>query len=583
MIMPVNPRLSRRTLMSGLGAGALGLGTAAVAGCSPGASDPERPKGLDGLERKELGAELDGPLYPDGYVGPRARELKPFADGSRTFKIVVSQDASVVGDWNKNAFSAWMEKTTGVKVEYQAVLTQNTDGSADLTKINAMLASGELPDAFLGIPFTAAQISLYGSQGVFVALDDYIETLAPAMRQARQDYPDLTATQKSLDGKIYQFKALSDCYHCKVSPARAWINRRFLERVDAEMPTTTEELRQVLRLFKDRDPSGTGAMLPLAAGVNGALDTYFMNAFLYNPGGRATGGWLRLNADKVEFVANTDAWREGIRFLHSLYDDGTLTKESFTMTNDAVLKAGNQGRIGFARRYYQGDFIDVDLEPDSPWRDYVAVPPLKGPQGVQYSGWDYTLLTGPPFVITSSCPAPELLVQWADTQLDLTAQCNAYAGVQGDNWDWAKEGDPGLNGEQAVWRAKQWPAPSGQSWSLRQIYYLSSGFRNGQYSNPKSSDFEKELYQATTAYEPFAEPRDQWLPPLIFDETQAAQQADLAQTIDGHVKQSLAAFVTAENDIDDDSAWQAYQQKFEEMRLPDYLALYQQAYDNRPR
>ena len=54
-----------------------------------------------------------------------------------------------------------------------------------------MRLTEDLPDAFLGIPFTSAQLSLYGQQGLFVALDDYIETYSPMTKQAMADYPDL--------------------------------------------------------------------------------------------------------------------------------------------------------------------------------------------------------------------------------------------------------------------------------------------------------------------------------------------------------------------------------------------------------
>ena len=41
-----------------------------------------------------------------------------------------------------------------------------------------------------------------------------------------------------------------------------------------------------------------------------------MGSFLYNPGEP----WLVLNAEgKVDFTANKDAWREGLKYLNRLY------------------------------------------------------------------------------------------------------------------------------------------------------------------------------------------------------------------------------------------------------------------------
>ena len=60
---------------------------------------------------------------------------------------------------------------------------------------------------------------------------------------------------------------------------------------------------------------------------------------------------------------------------------------------------------------------------------------------------------------------PELLVQWADYQMELSAIMGGYGGTQGSNWDWAKEGDKGINDKQAVFRLQKFPAPAGQSFS----------------------------------------------------------------------------------------------------------------------
>lgn len=551
--------------------------------CTGEESGAEKPKGIENVEQIQLGAETKGVQYPEGYVGPKASAKEPFHDGSKTFRVVVKQNAEDIGDWNKNQFSKWLEERTGVKVEYQAILTTNADGSVDLAKVNAMLASGDLPDAFLNIPFTDDQISLYGSQGVFVALEDYIETFAPEMRRAMEDYPDFRSLITAKDGSLYQFRGINDCYHCRVSPGRALINKKYLEKVGADVPETTEDLRKVLKLFKDKDPTGKGDIIPFGAGVEQQIDRYIMNSFTYNPGGDRNGGWLRLNDGKVEFVANTPGWREGLRFLRTLGDDGTLTKDAFTLTDEELLRVGNQGRLGFVRAYYWGTFVDIEYKDDALWYDYVSVPPLKGPEGVQYAGWDHYLFGAERLVITSKCENPELLVQWADYQMELEAIMRAYGGVKGDNWDWAKEGDKAINGEQAVWGADTFPSPLGQGWDQNSTMYRSNDFRLGQYADPKAPSFEKDLYEASTVYEPLAQPKEMQLPPLIFDESQAAQKADTAVAIESHVKQHLAKFSLGELDINDDAAWKAYTDKFEAMGLPAYLELHQAVYDERPK
>ncbi|MGD7706092.1 extracellular solute-binding protein [Microlunatus sp. Y2014] len=585
MTDPILPGLSRRRV---LGAAA-GLGAAAattwLAGCDSGGTTPqsnETPAGVANVPKKELGPEAaDGPFYPDSFLGARARDYEPFTDGAKTFKVVVPQDPVTAGDWNTNHFSQWLEERTGMKVEYQAVLTTDAEGATDMTKINAMIASGDVPDAFIAIPFTPAQISLYGEQGLFVPLDDLIETYAPELRQAFTDYPDLRRDLKSLDGKTYQMKCLSDCFHCKVSGGRAWVHEDYLADVGGAMPTTTEELRELLMLFKERDPSGTGQMIPLAAGEDNPLENYFMNSFLQTP---AT-DWITLNDGKVVFVADKPEWREGLRYLRTLYDDGTLTTSTLTATAEEVLTAGNQGRIGVARSYYQGQIADLSDKPGDLWTKYVALPPVKGPGGVQLSCWSDNLTTGIPLLITNKATNPELFVQWGDYQLELTAQLMSYGGDKGPdgNWDWAAEGDTGLNGEQAVWYNKEFPAPVGQGWGQKHLYYFSKGFREGQRSDPERPNFEQFLYEATKPYEQYKPARENQLPKLIFDDASAADQSTRQASIEPFVKQSFAEFCTGKQDINDDAAWQSYVDTLDQMGVKQQVELYQRTFEAMPK
>lgn len=577
---PDRAALSRRRLMTGaIGLGGLTLAgsTAACTPTDPPTDDTAPSRGATAPQR-QLGPAVTGPIYPAGYVGPRARDYRPFSDRASTVRIVVPQDTTNVGDWNTNHFSRWLEQRTGLKVQYEAVLVKGPDGTVDLTKINAMIASGEVPDAFLGIPFSPAQISLYGQQGLFVELGGLFGAYAPELRQMATDYPDLVSTLKSLDGRIYQMKGVSDCYHCHVSPGRAWVHQDHLAAVGATMPTTTDELRELLKLFKDKDPSGTGRMVPLAAGKDNPLETYFMNSFLETPAEH----WITLNAGRVVFVADKPEWREGLRYLRSLYDDGTLTTSTLTATIEENKRAGDQNRIGVARAYYAGMFATLDSRPTSPWARYVALPPVKGPNGVQKACWTDNLLTGIPLLVTNKCHSPELLVQWGDTMFELQSQLRANSGDQEATWGWAEQGETGLTGKQAVYWVNP-PVPVGHGWGTLGLYYSSKDHREGSRSAPGELKSERVLLDATKPYEPHKPDRSNQLPQLIFDDAAAAEQATLAAAIRNHVQLSFAEFCTGKQDINDNASWQKYLDTLAAIGVQRQVELYQRSVDTMPR
>jgi len=111
----------------------------------------------------------------------------------------------------------------------------------------------------------------------------------------------------------------------------------------------------------------------------------------------------------------------------------------------------------------------------------------------------------------------------------------------------------------------------------------SNDFRLSQFADPKNPNFEKDLYEASRPYEPFAQSKDWQLPPLIFDEAGAASNADIATVLTNHVKQSLASFSIGKLDINDDAAWNDYTSKIDKMGIATYLQTYQAAYDSRPK
>ncbi|HIT74006.1 MAG TPA: extracellular solute-binding protein [Candidatus Avipropionibacterium avicola] len=585
--------LTRRRLLAGSATGVAALATGGLlSACQPdaGAGGDSGPKGIDNVDPIQLPEPRTDILYPEGYIGPRAYDREPFSDGSQTFRVVVAQDAQVVGDWAKNKATAEMERRTGLKIEFIPVLVRSTDGTIDMTKINAMLSGGDLPDAFLGIPFTSAQLSLYGQQGLFVALDDYIETYSPMTKQAMADYPDLRNLRASADGNLYTMLGVNDCYHCRSSPGRAWVSQKYLDKVGMDMPTTTEELREVLLEFKGSNPSGESGFMPFASSESQPMDTFFMNAFLYNPGGDqlgaggANGGWMRLDAGKVQFVPTLPEWREGLKYLHQLGQDGTLTRATFQMKDAELQQNGNKGLVGFTRAYWWGTFFNpINLGLDEPWRDYVAVPPLKGPEGVQYARWDHYGYTTDGLQITTQCSSPELLVQWVDYLMDLEATLWSYSGVLDENAFFAKEGDVGINGKQALYYTDVWPAPAGQSWSQYGVMYRSSDFRLGERVDPKQPTFEAGLYEAGKAYEEFAEPKEMQLPRLIFPDEDSALVADTAVAINSTIKSSLAKFSLGELDPNNDADWQRYVDEFQAMNLQPYLDIHQKVYDQMPK
>jgi putative aldouronate transport system substrate-binding protein len=569
--------LSRRSLIAGaLGLTAATAGGGLLSGCSGSSSATGTGAAAPAAPSVTLGPKLTTVQYPEGYVGPVARELKPITSEKVTFKIVVPQDVTI-GDWRTNAFTKWLEQKTNIHIEWNQVGGTDED---IMTKVNAMIAAGDIPDAFMGIDFTRSQLFLYGQQGLFTDVDQYIGPYALNLQQAMKDYPDARKLVQAPDKKIYSFPNFNDCYHCRASNGRTFLNTDWIEQVGLDVPETTDEFVELLRAFKKADLGGNGRTIPFCGYKDAPFDTFFMNSFLYNPGDP----WLVVNDGKVDVTFVKDEWREGLKFINGMYAEGLINKDVFTADQDQMNRYGNApGKpiIGGARSYYWGGFLDIDQkDPNARWRKYQAIPPLKGPNGVRYAAWDY-LGVGvevAKFVITKKCAKPELLVQWADAQYELEAILRGYAGPQ---FAWAKEGELGINGKQAVYGYQAtWNTGKNISWSQDNPMYRSADFRLAERVDPKDLTFEAPLYQQTVdSYFPYKQPQEMQFPPVTLDQDQAAQEAELSTNLESEVNLSFSKFVTGQLNPNDDAAWNAFKDRVEKIGVKPYLDLQQAAYE----
>lgn len=583
--------LNRRSLLklAGGGIAAAAAATAGLSACAPRDEAPENTgPSVDPNKKVSLPEPSSGKYYPEPYNGPKAYDLKPFHDGSKTFKVVVRQDPTTTGDWATNTFSKWLEQRTGVKVEYIAVNTTGADGSTDLSKITAMLAGGELPDAFLGIPLSQGQIALYGEQGLFQDLTQLVDVYAPQQVAMLAAMPSLKRNATALDGKRYQMSGVNECFHCNTSTSKAFINTEYLDRIGAKMPETTEDFRNVLKEFKARNPSGKPGFLPFIGtnpGLGDGMDAWFVNPFTYNPGDP----WLRLNNGKVEFVPTLPEWRQGLAYMRTLFDDGTLTKQAFSLTFDELQKLGDQGLIGVARSFYWGAFTKIEYTADAMWKKYEPIMPLKGPSGKGIASNNYNIRPQISLLITKNCTNPEVLVQWGDYQLELEATLRAYSsgGEKGQQWDFSEQGAKGIDDRQAVYKMIPGPAGAdpvvGRGWNQLSLMNRTLDYRNGQQVDEKNPNFEGDLYRVSKQYEAFWQPKEQQLPTLLFGQDNAATVADMAATIKNHVQTSFAKFATADLDVNDDKAWNDYVATFDKMNVKQYLELNQAAYEKAPK
>jgi len=182
----------------------------------------------------------------------------PIVNGDLTLKILLQSSPDIL-DYYDNHTTRYMEELTGVKVEF--VLYSEADSAQKLDLL--INSDSPLPDVIL-MYLDAMKIHRYADSGAFLPMDAYYDKdtgLAEAYwsrcEELGYDGEYLLNQIRDTDGHIYGMVRYPINY-ADIYSYRAWINQEWLNRLDLAMPTTSDELYDVLCAFRDRDPNNNG-------------------------------------------------------------------------------------------------------------------------------------------------------------------------------------------------------------------------------------------------------------------------------------------------------------------------------------
>lgn len=506
----------------------------------------------------------------------------PITNEKTTIKVLV-KGSPFVEDFSKNEFTKFLEEKTNIHIEWDVAPEKSAT-----EKLNLVLGSGDLPDVIMGFGVSPTQQLIYGSQGDFLDLTPYIEKYGVETKKMFDKVPGVKEAITAPGGKIYALPMVNECYHCSMSQ-KLWIYKPWLDKLGLAVPKTTDELYEVLKAFKTKDPNGNGKAdeIPLAGaavGPNVNIDSFIMNAFILDSSANGVGqnNWNRLfvNNGKVDVPYNKPEWKEGLAYLHKLYAEGLIAPQSFTQDRDQARQMGENPDInilGAAIAQHNGVFTTFS-GPSGRWLEVTAVPPLKGPKGVQITPLNNSVSQGR-FIITKASKNPEAAFRLADLLYSEEMTMRETIGRPDVEWKYADKGEIGINGKPAIWKKTGAVLPTVQNvaWSQTAPTLRTNDLRLGQVADPKNPQ-ETILYNETKQnYEPYKQNMNTVLPQLFFTNEQAMELADLEKTITDHVQEMIARFVIGDASLDKD--WDGYLKNLQNMNLKRYLEIYQAAYD----
>ena len=518
-------------------------------------------------------AEID----PDTPVSEVQFPLKE----TEELSFITSAPATSTQDPNERIIFQRLEEQTNVHIKWTCFVSDQFSDKKNL----ALAQFGNLPDGLFNAGMSDYDLLRYAKQGIIIPLENLIDKYMPNLQAVFEKYPEYRTMCTAPDGHIYSFPWIEQLGAGKEAIQAigdiAYINKKWLDYLGLEIPTTTDELEQVLIAFRDHadelqeEFDIEGDVIPMSFIINnGDQDpAILINGF--GEGYGDTGDHFAVTDEgKVIYTAVQEGYKEGIEWLHKLVTEDLIDPEAFTQEWSTYVAKGKNHRYGLC---FSWDIANIDNNVD-----YVMLPALTGPTGVrnitrqnnsETSGFDRGRC-----VLTTSCRNTALAAAWIDQM---------YAPLQSPQNNWGsygetdsfnifelstnEKGDPMLKhmdlGDQSPVEVREAQSVNGPLAILNEYY--------GEYvTQPEDAKWRLDNMHETY----LADMNSKYVYPNVFmsiEDTNKVSQYDT--DIKKYAEQKKADWIL-NGGIEKE--WDSYLEKMEKYGLSDYLSIKQKYFVN---
>ena len=509
------------------------------------------------------------------------KEEQPVGSGKLT--IGIPQSANVTS-YDDNAFTSYVEESLGIKIEFIYFASAAADYGKQIT---LMCTSGEkLPDVLWG--FTGIDrytVAAYGEDGYFKDLTELIDKYGDNYKAALGKLPKdeqkmITSRGTSVtDGGFYGMPAYSASQGVDDIQTPVYINQTWLDKVGMSKPTNVDELYNVLKAFREKDPNGNGEAdeIPI---LSKGIENYIINAFvcLGDYGFNVTDG-------KVWNPYTTDEYRQALIYCNKLCSDKLLDKMNYTISSSSEFKtlvtpSNDIARVGV----FSGHPQSVTSTTTGILDQYTALNPLadetdKGgyvvikPKALAYSSY-----------ITKDCDDDVTAMKFLDFfYLDETVTRLRY-GVKDEHWKY-EEGITNAYGIPCEIKLLDATAVTmgNATWGvnglgIRTTENYSSDPDDGK--SARNQNCRRLLGEAYHCAYDWEQPKEM-LANLVYTEAENEERSSVSGMYQSYVNEAKTLFITGEKDPNNDAHWNEYLNQIKNLGEEKLLKIAQDAYSRK--
>ena len=411
------------------------------------------------------------------------------------------------------------------------------------TKMNTLMATNSMPDFF----YLWTDVKEITSAGALLALDDLIDQYAPNIKELYDTIPNLD--KATVNGQIYALPTIRMDENLEVG-ATPNIRVDLLEELNLDVPTTWDELYNVLKAFKENYPDsipwGSRGEYNLIRSYTSCVTSLGADYNLYQDD---NGEW---KLGRLE-----ENYKEALAFLNKCYAEGLLDNE-YIITSAQDWKSGlASGKYLF---YYDNptfiNSFNPTLNETDPDARIEPIPHLANSKGETraygFANHEFNI-----FGISPDVENPELAIKFFDWLYSDEGALLMNYGVEGQEYEMV-DGAPQFKAEFIEeWRGKSsdpyYAAASEKG--LGKLFFTPAWYSQAQNAFMTSSPDD---VTAEYIYHVYDDQRDVIVdqpvqPPYTDEEAEEIQKIN--QNLDDYSTTEVNKFVTGERSLDEFDAF----------------------------
>jgi putative aldouronate transport system substrate-binding protein len=306
-------------------------------------------------------------------------------------------------------------------IEFKPVLVA---GDQYEQKLNALIASGDLPDVFRVAQ--ATRIPELADNNIIMPLDDLLKEHGPDILENKGF---MLSGPGKYKGQVYGIPAGQG------NPVLLSLRKDWIDNLGMKVPTTLDEYYDVLYAMTYNDPNGDGKDNTIGLGIH----TFWMQTFnhLFGAFGIARERPHYIDGKVIPYFMHPD-YLDAVRFIRRLYDAKVMEPDFATINFRAAnekLWNGIYGGYDFTPMGTTQNWLTRYTEDPKP---VFVFPVIRGPDGeggtVQpvFDGGNFT-------VINARSDYPDAAMRLVNFMNSVEGDELLFLGLEGRHFEWTNE------------------------------------------------------------------------------------------------------------------------------------------------